>query len=83
MKLTTAQRAASSHDECGGSRDPAAKMGSLIVTGSAIGGVLSIGLFIIVWGDLPVVRPFLIAAIGLGAIFGLFLWARRQEGLGA
>lgn len=66
------------HDEFAQRRDPAAKMGSLVITGSSIGAVLSIGMFIIVWGALPVVRPFLIASIGLGVIFGAVLWVRRR-----
>jgi len=53
-------------------------MGSLVITGSAVGGVLSIGLFVIVWGYLPVVRPFLIGSLVVGGIFGFILWVRRQ-----
>jgi uncharacterized BrkB/YihY/UPF0761 family membrane protein len=78
MKLTAAQRSAAMHDEFAQHRDPAAKMGSLVVTGSSIGGVLSIGMFVIVWSALPVVRPFLIAAIGLGVIFAAVLWLGRR-----
>jgi hypothetical protein len=78
LKRSTSVRAADSRDECSQGRDPAAKMGSLVITGSAVGGVLSIGLFVIVWGDLPVVRPFLIGALVVGGIFGFILWVRRQ-----
>jgi uncharacterized BrkB/YihY/UPF0761 family membrane protein len=78
MKLTAAQRMAAMHDEFAQRGDPAAKMGSLVITGSSIGGVLSIGMFIVVWGALPAVRPFLISAIGLGVIFAAVLWVRRR-----
>jgi hypothetical protein len=59
-------------------RDPLNEIGSLVVTDNPIGAVLSIGMFIIVWGALPVVRPFLIAAIGLGVIYSAVLWVRRR-----
>jgi CHASE2 domain-containing sensor protein len=59
-------------------RDPIAEMSSIYVTGSAIGVVLSVGLFVIVWGFLPVVRPFLVAALAVGAIVGLVLWLRHR-----
>jgi hypothetical protein len=59
-------------------RDPASEIGSLVVTDNPIGAVLSIGMFIIVWGALPVVRPFLIAAIGLGVTYSAVLWVRRR-----
>ena len=78
MKLTSSQRDAASHDEFSQGRDPAAKMGSLVITGSAVGGFLSIGLFVVVWGYLPVVRWFLIGALAVGGIFGFILWIRRQ-----
>jgi hypothetical protein len=78
MTYTTSRRAAERQEECSQGRDPAAKMGSLVITGSAVGGVLSIGLFVIVWGYLPVVRPFLIGSLVVGGIFGFILWVRRQ-----
>jgi hypothetical protein len=78
MKHAAAGRAAERQDECSQGRDPLAKMGNMVVTSSAVGGVLSIGMFIIIWGALPVVRPFLIGALALGGIFGFILWLRRQ-----
>jgi hypothetical protein len=78
MTHSSARRAAETQDECSQGRDPAAKMGNLVITGSAVGGPLSIGLFVIVWGYLPVVRPFLIGALVVGGIFGFILWFRRQ-----
>jgi hypothetical protein len=53
-------------------------MSSLVVTGSAVGGVLSLGLLAIIWTALPVVRPFLVAALAVGGVFGAILWFRRR-----
>ncbi len=78
MKSAHLRRASFDHDEPRQSRDPMTQIGSLVITGSAIGGVLSIGLFVMVWGDLPVVRPFLIAALATGGVFGFILWLRRR-----
>ncbi len=78
MTYTTSRRAAERQDECSQGRDPLAKTGNLVVTGSAVGGVLSIWMFIFIWGALPVVRPFLIGALLVGGIFGFILWLRRQ-----
>jgi hypothetical protein len=65
-------------DELSPQRDPFEKMGSLVITGSAIGGVLSIGLIVLVWEALPEVRPILVAALVVGGVFGLILWFRRR-----
>jgi hypothetical protein len=78
VKPFTKARFAAGNDEFAQHRDPAAKMGNLVVTSSWIGAVLSIGLCIIVWSALPVVRLFLIAAIGLGVIYSAVLWVRRR-----
>jgi hypothetical protein len=78
MTHAAARRAAERQDECSQGRDPLAKMGNLVIPSSAVGGVLSMGMFIIIWGALPVVRPFLIGALALGSIFGFILWVRRQ-----
>ena len=66
------------HDEFSQHRDPIAKMSSLVVTGSAVGGVLSLGLLAIIWTALPVVRPFLVATLAVGGVFGFILWFRRR-----
>jgi len=78
MRSSLATRSTLHRFEFARRRDPLNEIGSLIVTGNPIGAVLSIGMFFIVWSALPVVRPFLIAAIGLGAIFGAVLWVRRR-----
>jgi hypothetical protein len=65
-------------DEPSHPRDPFIEIGSVVITGSAIGSVLSIGLFLIVWEALPVVRPFLLSAIAVGIVFALTLWLKRR-----
>jgi len=78
MKTAPYRPIATRRDEPVHARDPLIEIGSLRITGSAIGGVLSLGLFIIVWGALPVTRPFLAAALVAGGVFGLILWLRRR-----
>ncbi|HXQ27414.1 MAG TPA: hypothetical protein VN822_13475 [Candidatus Acidoferrales bacterium] len=78
MKAIQSHHTSVRGDEPRQGRDPIANMSSLVITGSAIGGVLSIGLFVVVWGALPVARPFLIAALAAGGIFGFILWLRRR-----
>ena len=78
MRLSLSPRLAPTHHGFAHHRDAAAEIGSLVITGDPIGAVLSIGMFIIVWNALPVVRLFLVAAIGLGAIYGAALWVRRR-----
>jgi hypothetical protein len=78
MKHANTSREGTVYDECSQGRDPLAKTGNMVVTGSAVGGVLSIWMFIFIWGALPLVRPFLIGALALGGIFGFMLWFRRQ-----
>jgi hypothetical protein len=78
MRESLSSRFAVRHDPSADRRDPLNEIGSLVVTDNPIGAVLSIGMFFIVWTALPVVRPFLIAAIGLGIIYGAVLWVRRR-----
>ena len=59
-------------------RDPIAEMSSLVVTESAVGGFISIGLLLIVWAYLPFVRPYLAAALAGGGLFGFALWLKRR-----
>jgi len=78
MKHAAYRRITASHDEFSQQRDPIAKMSSLVITGSAVGAVLSLGLLVIIWGYLPVVRPFLIAALAVGGVLGFVLWFKRR-----
>ena len=78
MRQSLSSAFAIRHRESAQRRDPATKIGSLVVTDNPIGAVLSIGMFIIVWSALPVVRSFLVAAIGLGVIYSAALWVRRR-----
>jgi hypothetical protein len=78
MRPSLSPRFVVRHHQFADRRDPLNEIGSLVVTDNPIGAVLSIGMFFIVWTALPVVRPFLIAAIGLGIIFSVVLWVRRR-----
>ncbi len=78
MMNRTSAKMSAHHDEFSQQRDPIANMSSLVITGSAVGGVLSLGLLAIIWTALPVVRPFLVAALVVGAVFGGILWFRRR-----
>ena len=44
------------------------------ITGSRIGGLLTLGLAVYLWIALPVFRFFLIGAIAVGIVIGLVLW---------
>ena len=48
--------------------------GNMPVPGTKVGAVVSIGIAVVAWLAIPMVRPFLLGAIGLGAIFGALLW---------
>jgi uncharacterized BrkB/YihY/UPF0761 family membrane protein len=72
------RRIAAPRDDLSQVRDAFWKMGTLTVTGSAVGGVLSLGLFVLIWVALPVVRPLLLAALVVGGVFGFVLWLRRR-----
>jgi len=78
MNPAAYKRIAAPRDEPSQSRDPIWSMSTLVVTGSVVGGVLSLGLLVIIWGYLPVVRPFLIAALAVGGVLGFILWLRRR-----
>jgi uncharacterized BrkB/YihY/UPF0761 family membrane protein len=78
MSRVPYRRIAAPRDEPSLSHDPIRNMSTLVVTGSAVGGVLSVGLFVLVWVAIPEVRPFLVAALVVGGVFGLILWLRRR-----
>lgn len=50
----------------------------LWITGSRIGGFLTLGLGVYLWIALPVFRPFLVGAVAVGIVVGLALrWKHR------
>jgi hypothetical protein len=78
MRASLASKSALKHFDFAHRPDPLIEIGALHVSDNPMGAVLSIGMLVIVWGALPVVRPFLVAAIGLGVLFGAVLWVRRR-----
>jgi hypothetical protein len=48
------------------------------LTGHPVGLVVVFGLLLMGWLGIPEARWFLAAGVGLGAIFGLFLWLRHR-----
>jgi hypothetical protein len=62
-----------------GHRDrPEVQLGTLWITESWVGAVLSLGLGVLVWEALPVTRLFLLGALGLGVVIGLALWWKHR-----
>ena len=78
MSRAPYRRIAAPRDDPSPSRDPLSSISTLVVAGSAVGGVLSLGLLIMIWTGLPVVRPFLVAAAVLGCVLGLAMWFSRR-----
>ncbi len=50
----------------------------LWVTANPIGGVIALGLLIVLAIGIPESRPFLLGAVGVGGLIGLFLWWRHR-----
>jgi hypothetical protein len=48
--------------------------GNVSVPGTKAGAVVSIGMVVIAFLAIPVARPFILGAIGVGALIGWFLW---------
>jgi hypothetical protein len=62
-----------------GHRDrPEVQMGTLWITASWIGGILSLGLGILVYEALPETRLFIWGALGLGVVIGAALWWKHR-----
>ena len=57
---------------------PLVKISLVKITGSWVGGLLTIGLGIILWLAIPAFRFFLVAALALGALVGLALWWKHR-----
>ena len=53
-------------------------MGTLWITASWIGAVLSLGLGFMVYEALPETRLFILGALGLGVVIGLALWWKHR-----
>lgn len=50
------------------------------VPGTKAGAVVSIGLVVVAWMAIPLARPFLLGAAGLGALMGgLLHWLHNRE----
>jgi hypothetical protein len=48
--------------------------GNMPVPGTKAGAVVSVGMVVIAFLAIPVARPFILGAIGVGALIGWFLW---------
>jgi hypothetical protein len=53
--------------------------GSLSVPGTRAGAIVSLGLALIAWLVIPLARPFIIGAGGLGCVIGLILWWKHNK----
>ena len=58
---------------------PEVQMGTLWVTASWIGAVLSLRMGFMVYEALPEARIFLLGALGLGVVIGLVLWCKHCQ----
>jgi hypothetical protein len=66
-------------NETQGHRDrPEVQMGTIWITASWVGAVLSLGLGFMVYETLPETRLFILGALGLGVLIGLALWWRHR-----
>jgi hypothetical protein len=57
---------------------PATHAGNLIVTGSVVGLLISVGLVVIAWIGSDAMRIFLIGVAVVGALIGLALWWKHR-----
>ena len=53
-------------------------MGTIGITASWIGAVLSLGMGFMVYEALPEARMFILSALGLGVVIGLALWWKHR-----
>ena len=58
-------------------------LGSVSVPGTRAGGVVSVGLAIVAWAAIPLARPFILGASGLGLLLGLPALVETRPGLTA
>lgn len=52
--------------------------GNLSVPGNRMGAIISLGLAAVAWLAIPIARPFILGAVGLGAIIGSVLWWKHR-----
>ena len=53
--------------------------GNLSVPGTRAGAIVSLGLVVIAWLEIPIARPFILGTIGLGCIVGMILWRKHSK----
>jgi hypothetical protein len=53
--------------------------GSFSVPGTRAGAVVSLGLVVIAWLAIPLARPFMLGAGGLGVLIGSILWWKHNQ----
>jgi hypothetical protein len=54
--------------------------GNMPVPGTKAGLVVSIGLVVVAWLAVPLARPFILGAVGLGALIGgMLYWLHNRE----
>lgn len=62
-----------------GHRDrPEVQFGTLWISESWVGAVLSLGLGVLLWEALPVTRLFLLGALSCGGVIRLALWWKHR-----
>jgi hypothetical protein len=62
-----------------GHRDhPEVQIGTIWITASWVGAVLSLGMGFMVYEALPEARMFILSALGLGVVIGLALWWKHR-----
>ena len=53
--------------------------GQVSIPGTRAGAIVSLGLVVIAWLVIPIARPFILGAAGLGSVFGLILWRKHSK----
>lgn len=53
--------------------------GNISVPGTRAGAIVSIGLVVVAWFAIPLARAFILGTVGMGLVFGLFLWWRHSR----
>ena len=49
------------------------------IPGTRAGAIVSLGLAVLAWLVIPIARPFILGAAGLGSVFGLILWRKHSK----